>query len=272
MILVNGISANTIHAMDRGLHYGDGLFETLTVIDGRPQFWRRHLQRLQQGCLRLGLPLPDMDLLQTEAHTISHGAAKAVLKIIITRGIASRGYRAPRQTECAPTRMLTLSPYPQYPACFWHEGVTVRLCETRLSLQPLLAGIKHLNRLEQVIARSEWSDPAIAEGLMLDMADHVIEGTVSNVFAVKHGQLLTPDLTQCGVAGITRGRVMELAGQLGIPTSIEKLNLFDLRGADELFLTNSLIGVWPVKQLAQQSFVPGPVTQRIAIAIKNIRE
>ena len=205
--LINGVAATCIDAHDRGFHYGDGLFETFAVSNGEPAMWDMHMQRLLLGCQRLGFPAPDPTLLRSEALSlcaVPDAPARGVLKIIITRGGGGRGYRAPSPSAVLATggvtRMLALYPWPDYPAAFWSEGVAVRVCATRLGCNPALAGIKHLNRLEQVLARNEWDDASVAEGLMLDPQGSVIEGTMTNLFVVRNGQLLTPDVSQCGGA------------------------------------------------------------------------
>ena len=145
----------------------------------------------------------------------------------------------------------------------------LRVCKTPLGLNPALAGIKHLNRLEQVMARAEWDDTNIAEGLMLDVAGHVIEGTMSNVFCVRQDTLFTPDLTHCGVEGITRERVLKTAGRNGLEAVVTQLGLADIRQADEVFICNSLIGIWPVRRLAEKSWLPGPITKALKQALEN---
>jgi 4-amino-4-deoxychorismate lyase len=147
----------------------------------------------------------------------------------------------------------------------------VRLCEARLGSNLQLAGIKHLNRLEQVLARQEWEEPDIREGLLLDEEGHVIEGTMSNLFAVKRGTLVTPDLTRCGVAGIMRTVVMEQAGHLGLDVSVKPLPLADVEQADELFLTNSLIGIWPVIGLENRTWSTGPVSRQLQKRLANMK-
>ena len=177
-MLINGQDSGTLSAQDRGLLYGDGLFETLAIRKGVPLRWERHLQRLMLGCERLGIPCPDVTALTLESLALCKGHDRALLKLIVTRGVGGRGYRAPAQPQA--TRILTCHPWPDYPADAARDGVRVRLCRTRLAQQPALAGIKHLNRLEQVLARAEWNDEEIAEGLLFDREDHVIEATMSN--------------------------------------------------------------------------------------------
>ena len=160
-------------------------------------------------------------------------------------------------------------PPPVYPELFWTNGIAVKICDTRLSRNPALAGIKHLNRLEQVLARAEWDDPDIAEGLMLDEQGNVVEGTMSNMFCVIDNVLHTPDLSHCGVKGIARARVLEQAGQHGISTCVRALELDDIKQASEVFLTNSLIDVWPVRQVAEQSYAVGPMSCELLAALRS---
>ena len=266
-MLINGQDSVTLSAQDRGLLYGDGLFETLAVHNGAPLRWERHLQRLMLGCERLGIPCPDVTTLTVESLELCKGQNRAVLKLIVTRGVGGRGYRAPAQPQV--TRILACHPWPDYPPEHARDGVRVRLCNTRLAQQPALAGIKHLNRLEQVLARAEWNDAEIAEGLLFDSEDHVIEATMSNLFLVSAGQLATPDLSDCGVAGIMRAMIIETAAKLGISCSIRPVTRTELFGASELLLCNSLIGLWPVRQFDAQSRVPGPVTRRLQQALES---
>ncbi len=268
MLLINGQISALISAEDRGLLYGDGLFETLAVQNCYPQFWEKHIQRLNLGCVRLGIPVPDPAILHEEALTVCREAHRAVLKIIVTRGSGGRGYRC-RSTE-NPTRIVALHSSFDYPADFKQQGIAVRVCSTKLGSNPALAGIKHLNRLEQVLARNEWDDPGIAEGLMCDNSGRVIEGTMTNVFIVQDGRLLTPDLSQCGVAGIMRELVMETAAEMALPVSITGLSVDDMMRAQEIFLCNSLIGLWPVRQLEELSLPVGQITRRIAIHLDEL--
>lgn len=251
MILVNGEPRAEISAMDRGLSYGDGVFETVAVLGGRPRQLERHLRRLTRGLGRLGIGGVDGSLLMREANRVSNGSDRAVLKIIVTRGSGGRGYRAPEVGT--PTRIVSLHRWPEYPDRYHERGVDVCVCRTRLGLNASLAGIKHLNRLEQVLARGEWGDE-YQEGLMLDAKDRVIEGTMSNLFVVDEDALVTPSLEQAGIAGIMRERILEQARALGIPCRIESFGLERLQGAQGLFLCNSIIGIWPVRRLEEEGF------------------
>jgi 4-amino-4-deoxychorismate lyase len=260
-VLINGKTVDCVASADRGLLYGDGLFETIAVIDGTMRHWLRHLDRLQAGCDRLGIPAVDGDELAHECQSLADGADKAVLKVIVTRGSGGRGYRVPDRT--AATRIVQLHDWPVFsPAC-GETGVAVRLCHTRLGHNPALAGIKHLNRLEQVLARQEWDDTDIMEGLLLDAEGYLIEGTMSNLFLVRDETLVTPDLHQCGVAGIMRTRILELSKQLAIDAHIQAVEMKNLREADEIFICNSLIGIWPVTAVDSSVYEKGTVTTRL---------
>ncbi len=263
MILINGESKEYIEVADRGFQYGDGLFETIEVRDGQAVFLERHLERLNSGCQRLYIPFPGAELLSLEARPLCRQriSTRAVLKIIVTRGSGGRGYRQPDVIQA--TRVLSLHPYPDYPENHPEQGIVARFCTTRLGLNPTLAGIKHLNRLEQVMARSEWNDPAIQEGLMLDVNDHVIEGTMTNLFYIKNNSLYTAALTQSGVAGIMRRIIMTLSADHGFSVIEHEFTKDVLLSADEVFVCNSIIGIWPIKQIEVAHFSVGPMTQSI---------
>ncbi|MGH8488228.1 MAG: aminodeoxychorismate lyase [Gammaproteobacteria bacterium] len=266
-ILVNGKPGACVNASDRGLHYGDGLFETLAIVNGTLRYWDRHYTRLALGCERLGFPRPEEPLLLQEAHGCCNGVQRGVLKLILTRGIGRRGYRA--AIPAVPTRIWTLYAWPEYPDHYWQRGITVRLCTTRLARNRSLAGVKHLNRLEQVLARSEWDDPGIAEGLMLDTAGFLTEGTMSNVFLVRGGELFTPDLSVAGVYGIMRGVIVEAAKRLGVQTRVKAMRLNELWCADEAFVCNSVIGIWPIAQVIARRrhlFEAGHLVREIALS------
>jgi len=268
--LINGVPGDMLAINDRGLHYGDGLFETIAVRHGVCEFWERHLQRLFEGCMRLRIPTPDTVLLTTEAQRLTHAVERAVLKVIITRGSGGRGYRIPDSVQ--PTRILMCADEPDYPHGNAHTGVRARICTHTLGSNPALAGIKHLNRLDQVLARMEWADPDIAEGLLQDQAGQVIEGTYSNIFIVRQGRLITPALNACGVAGIMRAVVLELAIAAGIDCTERAVSLEDLYAAEEVFLTNSLIGIWPVRELNHWRGSRGPLTLSLQTALNQLRQ
>lgn len=263
---VDGQPADHLPLSDRGLAYGDGLFETIAVRNGRMALLERHLARAAEGCQRLRIAL-DSDLLQRELQAFAAELGEGVLKLILTRGDGLRGYAAPQQP---PRRILLGNPPSAWPAAHREQGVRLFPCQTRLAHQPLLAGLKHLNRLEQVLARSEWQTADCAEGLMRDQAGNVIEGVFSNLFIVQDQRLLTPALDLCGVAGVMRGEILQRATAAGIDCRIQTLSLEQLLAADEVFLCNSLYGIWPVVALEARYWQPGPLTRRLQGCIADL--
>jgi len=245
--LVNGQATQHVCATDRGLLYGQTVFETIAVTNQTPQLYDRHMVRLQRGCDVIGIPF-DAQLqaaISQEASALCRGQSKAVLRITLTMGAGGRGYRNPDHKK--PNRILSLHDYPDFAKEYWFGGIELGLVSIRLANQPSLAGIKHGNRLEQIIARNQWQE-SWQEALILDQQNQVIEGTQSNVFMLKDGRLYTPDLSQCGVDGVMREYVIEQALKLGVTTEIVSLSRSDISSADEVFLTSSVIGLWPVKR------------------------
>ncbi len=263
--LINGQISNTIGAADRGLAYGHGVFETILVIDGSPVFYAEHLQRLLTGCSRLGIPVDALpQQLERDLQQLQYPAGRAVLKLVLTCGAGGRGYLTP--DPASPTRILMLSSLPEYPGRP-EQGIRARWCQTRLACQPLLSGIKHLNRLEQVLARNEWQDPSIREGLVCDSRGFVVEGTMSNLCFIRDGRFCTPALDQCGVEGIVRNQLLGLAARQGLVVEIDNYLPQDVESADELFVCNSLIGIWPIVQLGEQAYAIGQHTRQLQSAL-----
>jgi 4-amino-4-deoxychorismate lyase len=265
-LLINGRSSDQIAAVDRGLQYGDGLFETISVIQGEPRLWDLHMARLEIGEQRLGFPPENKSRLWQEVRSlVVTDTRPQVVKIILTRGVGGRGYRPPVYPQVS--RIVSLHAWPAYPRHWFTRGIRLRICDIRLGRNPKLAGIKHLNRLEQVLARREWDDPEIPEGLMLDEADHVIEGTQSNLFFLKGGRLITPDLTHCGVAGVVRQLVLQLAAGIGLLPTVTRVRIEDLYRADALFITNSVLGICPIARLENSHYdikkIPCVLSERV---------
>lgn len=245
-VLLNGRRQHGEFWLNRGMAYGDGLFETLPVIRGEPLWLEEHLARLQCDALRLGMDVDEAALREELAIVMRAAPQYALLKIVLTRVAAGRGY-APPTRAC--DRLLQLFPSISPDRGHWRDGVRLMLCQQRLARQPALAGIKHLNRLEQVLAAGELRNPGVAEGLMLDVSGLVIEGTRSNVFLVKNACLVTPALEECGVAGIMRAKILEAASELGLSIRVGGVQLADLQRAEEVFICNSVFGIWPVTAL-----------------------
>ncbi|WP_024684433.1 aminodeoxychorismate lyase [Pseudomonas syringae] len=257
---VDGCPADALSLKDRGLAYGDGLFETIAVKAGQPLLLERHLQRLESGCAHLSIAT-DHALIRAEMTRFAAELGDGVMKLILTRGDSQRGYAPAPNAQSR--RILQGGPAPAYPGAHAEQGVRLFACQTRLAEQPLLAGLKHLNRLEQVLARSEWSDSEHAEGLMRDMSGRLIEGVYSNLFLVSQGRLLTADLSRCGVAGVMRAELLDQVPKLGLAVDIRDLHMSDLESADEVFLCNSVYGVWPVRSFAALNWPVGPLTRKL---------
>jgi 4-amino-4-deoxychorismate lyase len=258
--LLNGQPGETLPLSDRAIHYGDGLFETIAVKDGVPLCWEEHLQRLHLGCQRLDIPPPPASL-RAEAQTLISDRGRAILKIIISRGQGGRGYQYP--DTVVPTRILGLYDWPDYPDSLYGKGINCTLSRVRLGHSPALAGIKHLNRLEQVLARNDVSRRGYMEGLVLDCEDNIIEATMSNLFLISGTTIITPDLGRCGVAGIIRRIILDRVLEWGLRPQVRPVLLDDVQTAEEVFLCNSILGVCPVTGFEHHAWPVGPATRAI---------
>ena len=272
--LINGSFDHVISPFDRGFAYGDGVFRTMKMVGGLPDNWPLHYQKLVADCAAINIVCPSAELLMSDLQQLFSPMDLSenqltIAKIIITRGAGNRGYTPPAIT--APMRVVTQSAMPQYPDIRFSEGVSLTVCETRLASQAKLAGIKHLNRLENVLARMEWTDAhmtnGIADGIMLDSLGNVIECTSANIFARFGDTLITPSLHLCGVAGITRQRIIGLAHTLSLKPKIEVIDLPTLLSADEVIICNSLYSAWQVKSIQEKTIKTGMLAANIRAAL-----
>lgn len=260
-VFINGDEVRDIDCSDRGFQYGDGVFETIAVHQHIPLFLKQHLDRLYLGCSALSIPFSDSSELRDEINYLVQSQAFGVLKIQITRGAGGRGYRT--SAQASPSRVISLHPMPDYPKQLTEIGIKACYCQTRLAINPKLAIIKHMNRLEQILARQEWDSADIHEGLMRDSEGFVVEGTMSNLFWVQQGQLYTPKIDRCGVAGIMRSIVLEQALEQGEGVRIKRCTQEDIKAAEELFITNSVMGLWPIRQLNDLVYPVGAVSHTV---------
>jgi 4-amino-4-deoxychorismate lyase len=256
--LVNGEISMFVETTNRGLNYADGLFETLTVHNSRPRRWQAHMDRLGAGCERLGLKIPPQAILLREVQTVSAGLANAVVKIVLTRDGQGRGYMPPENSGCI--RIVSSHIFPDGTIELARLGVKARLCELRLAIQPALGGIKHLNRLEQVMASAELRETGAAEGIMLDQEDHVISAIAANIFLVMEDRLLTPRLDRCGVRGVLRNQILL---EFGARCEQRRILVDMLQEADEVFICNSVRGIVPVTAIDSLVYEIGPVTREL---------
>jgi 4-amino-4-deoxychorismate lyase len=224
---------------DRGLAYGDGVFETILIYRGQAVWWDAHWQRLLRGAQRLRLPVPNHEKIYRACEAFYVEQQHAVLKLMYTRGAAGRGYKIPAQAS--PRILLSLHAAPEKAM----HSINATWCETQLSIQPALAGIKHLNRLEQVLARSEWRSPDIDEGLMCDSDGRVVCATAANIFIRHDKQWLTPVIDRCGIQGVAREWVLQHLN--GAKEAV--LRREDVMQAEAVFLCNAVRGIMPVSAL-----------------------
>lgn len=260
LVLINGRRDPCISPGDRGFQYGDGVFSTLRVVDGVPLFGAEHLSRLQRDAARIRLPSCDLEVLRSEMGDLAKRCPQGILKIQLTRGVAGRGYRPPK--DPVPTRLLSVHPADSFPLEM-PAPKRVRFSDQRLSINPSLAGVKHMNRLEQILARMEWEDPGIFESLMLDTEGFVVEGTMTNLFFFDGHKLLTPLLDRCGVQGVMRDLLMGMARRNGLQIEELRIEPHQIWKSHEMFLTNSVLGILPVDGVGDRRLKGGTLGEKI---------
>lgn len=231
----------------RGVAYGDGLFETMRAQAGKVPWWDGHWARLERGAQRLAIPLPPRDGVEAAVQRLLDGGS-GVIKLLVTRGSGGRGYASSNDAE--PVWSLSRHPLPDAPPA---DGIVLRWCALRLGIQPALAGIKHCNRLEQVLARAEWSGPDVHEGLLRDVDGRVVCATAANVFVLVAGRWHTPRVDRCGVAGVCRAWAIERLD--AVETHLSKV---DVERADAVFVCNAVRGILPVARLGDRAWPPHP--------------
>lgn len=255
-VFIGEAEVAAIPSADRGFAYGDGLFETMRVHAGGVPWWAAHWGRLSRGAGRLGIALPAPQRVRAEVATLLDGVDAAVLKLVVSRGAGGRGYAA--DAAGAPTWTLGLHPVPKPPPA---AGITLRWCNARLAVQPALAGIKHCNRLEQVLARAEWAaapDADAHEGLMRSTAGDVVCATAANVFVLRGDRWRTPALDACGVAGVCREHLLPLTGADVGPLSVD-----EVERADALLVCNAVRGILPVARLGARAWPAHPAVRAL---------
>ncbi|EEY98543.1 aminodeoxychorismate lyase [Vibrio sp. RC586] len=261
MYWVNGNRLNNVPIHDRSFQYGDGCFTTILTKYGQIQLWPQHKARLQACLDALHITQPDWSRVIEGLESMICPDAKAGLKIHISRGVGGRGYSPTQVSESSVT--ISAFPFPSHYEQWRQTGVALGICEQRMGLNPLLAGYKHNNRLEQILLKREMDLAGFDDGICLDIHGRVIETTVANLFWCKDGHIFTPCLNNAGVAGIARRCVMDIAKLLGWPVVIDEFALESMLAADEVFITNALLEVAPVKQIGAQQYTIGSMTRRI---------
>lgn len=248
------------HAVQpRSCLYGDGLFETMVFRAGHLCWWSHHWLRLQTGLKRLGYPvLDEQRVWQSLTPVLTTLTQDSLIRLTVTR-MGQRGYRAETDAE-----MLIEVQASPLPAQVWHgQGIKARWCKTTWAQQPLLAGIKHMNRLEQVLARSEWSDSTIAEGLVCDTQGQVISGSMSAILLRFGKTVLAADITQTGIDSVARRVVMEALPQLGYEPMVQALSKKDVMMSDEVLVMNVVQGVGSIAELDGVTFSEVSLTETL---------
>ena len=266
---IDGVAGNTVPADDRGLQYGDGVFETILVRNGVPRFIGMHRDRLRRGLTQLGIQFSAGKILDDEiARAVALAPPLAVLKIIVTRGSARRGYAPPANSEAR--RIVSLWPTTPLADNLVGHGVNLGVARLRLPQPSPFAGLKHLNRLENVMAARDINAGAEFDALLLDTSERLVSGASSNVFLVKGGGILTPRVDRVGVTGVMRQVVLREAPRLGIAAREQDLTLDDARSADGMFITNARIGVVPVQRVREHVFGMTDIASRLRSVIEAL--
>ena len=261
--LINGKFLKTVSVLDRGLSYGDGLFETMSWRHLREldsfgvEFWNRHLKRLSASSLKMKIKMPSKEILNNYKDkiikkSINLGFNEGVLKIIITRGVGGRGYKYEKDIE--PTIIFLSFPKVRIDESFFKKGVNLKFCKSPIFVNHQLSGIKHLNRIDSVMARSEWQNKEFFDGVLLDDSKNIIDGTMTNIFFSKNNILYTPDLKKSGINGIMRQVVIEKSKIFFNSVHEIQINKKNLKLYDEMFITNSIIKILTVKKHYNKQF------------------
>lgn len=248
----------------RALHYGHGCFTTLVYRDGVVLLWEYHWQRLQLGCQRLKLVCPDIDQVQLEIQNCIDAQAEptGIIKVMLLAEAPATGYVFVEHLAVCLVLLPRQLPLQQIKQKR-EQGCELRICQQRLAVQPQLAGIKHLNRLEQVLAASEVLEMGCDDGLMLTESSHVIETTCANIFLRLAQQWVTPNLIQAGVAGVARALVIDWFSRNQQSVDVRSVSWGDIAQAEEILICNAVRGIWPVVRVQQQSFAIGELTRQL---------
>ena len=263
--IINGEFKDSISVYDRGLAYGDGFFETMLwdsfekkkETNFGVEFWLRHLKRIKDGCRLMQINFPSDDEIVRQRNIILKASLKekksGLLKMIITRGVGGRGYKF--EKNMSPTIIFLSLQKPKIEKEYFKSGVTVKTCKTHLSKNINLFGFKHLNRLDSVLARSEWEDKNIFEGVFIDSKQNILEGTMTNIFFVQKKTLITPPIIDSGINGVMRQVVIDNAKFFFDKVIIQNINLSDVKNFDQMFLTNSVLKIIPVRKFEKKKFI-----------------
>ena len=238
---INGQQIDLLSVKNRGFNYGDGLFTTAKILNGKIEMLAQHLQRLADGCAWLNIPMVSLNDLSQELRAVALSYSKAVIKIVITAGEGGRGYS--RIGTSSPTVVISISSFPEHYHHWQKNGINLGISQLQLGVNPILGSIKHLNRLEQVLIRQELDRRDEDELLVTNINGFVVETTGANVFWLIDDKVYTPNICHSGVAGLMRAKLLAK-----IPNIIIKdFTLNDLQHVQAMFICNSVMGIVPIK-------------------------
>lgn len=252
---INGQAEQHLSINNRGLAYGDGVFTTAKVLDGKVERLAAHIKRLTTSCETLNITLPDMTKVTNELITVAKRYRLSVAKVIVTAGDGGRGYS--RQGCQTSNVIITFHPFPEHYAGLQQQGVHLGVSSLQLGISPLLSGIKHLNRLEQVLIRQEVDNRAEDDLLVLNYFDNIVEASAANVFWLKNKTWYTPELKESGVEGLMRNHILQTAGNY-CKIEVVNVKLVALVNIEAMFICNSVMGIMPVRQFQHQKLALMP--------------
>ncbi|WP_261833570.1 aminodeoxychorismate lyase [Vibrio ishigakensis] len=268
MIWINGVISDQIDATDRSFNYGDGGFTTIRTIDGKPEHWSLHVERMQDCLTLLQIPQPNWKQVREWVETAAKSEGLGGVKLLVSRGSGGRGYSP--QGINKPTIVISNFDYPSHYSFWQLEGIELGIAEHKLGINPLLAGRKHNNRLEQVLMKADMEQQDMPDGVVLDINNHIVETTMANLFWVKGNTLYSPSIEKAGVAGIARRLVMIDAQNMGLKVIIGEFELDHLLSADQVFITNAILGIAPVTKITHKSFPIGIITRDLQERINSV--
>ena len=245
--IITANETSSISTRDRGLNYGDGFFTTAMVTDGQVEHWAYHKARLIECTQRLGFPALEFNALESQITQLIASHPQAVLKVVITRGEGGRGYAPP--SECNLNIIVSVLAYPDHYNSLTDAGISLAISPIKLAVQPHLAGLKTLNRLEQVLIKNALQTQHSDDALVLDYNNNVIETSAANIFAIKNNKVFSPRLDECGIKGVF---LQSLCDKLTV--EFKTVSVDDLTQADAIFVCNSLMKIVPVKSIGEHCF------------------
>ena len=265
IVLINGAKQSKISIFNRNIQFGDGLFETCVVENKKILFWVNHFARLNRGCEQLKISKVDESIWLSDIKKALSLCSydRCVVKLILSRGESLRGYGF--EDDIKPVRAVIVS---EFQKATLNNSFCLEYCQSGYDSNPKLAGIKHCNRLEQVLARPGLKSD---EGIMLDENHNVISVTQGNIYAIHGNTLITPKLDKCGVEGTRRAVILDLAKPLGIKVKVDTLSVKELGQADEVFISNSILGIQSISQIGVICFGESPITKKIKDAFTEKR-